>query len=83
MRWGNHEDLENGIREGQERGVSNQGVTINGGAFCEHLNQVEREERKWRRNRKGTNHNEDERGKNEEKTNIEKMDTGKQEEMDK
>ena len=82
MRWGNREDLENGIREGQKGGVANQGVTSDGEAFCEHYNQIEKEERKWGRSRKETNHDEDERERNEEKTNTEKMDTEKQEEMD-
>ena len=81
-RWGDREELESGIRDGQEIGVSNQGVTIEGGAFCEHLNQVKKEERKWRRNRKGTNQDSDKQEESEEKTNREKIDTEKQEEMD-
>merc|ERR1711990_16183 len=80
-RWENHKDLEKGIREGREEEVANQGVTSDGEAFCEHHNQIEKEKRKWGRNRKGTSGNEDERGEDKEKTVIKKMDTEGQEEI--
>ena len=80
-RWENHKDLEKGIREGREEEVANQGVTSDGEAFCERHNQIEKEKRKWGRNRKGTSGNEDERDEDEEKTVIKKMDTEEQEEI--
>merc|ERR1712212_839154 len=80
-RWENHKDLEKGIREGREEEVANQGVTSNGEAFCEHHSQVEKEKRKWGRNRKGTSGNEDKRDEDEEERDIKKLETEEQEEI--
>ena len=77
MRWANREDWENGIREGQQGEISNQGVTINGEAFCEYHNKVERDGRKWRRKQRETGHDKDGREKNEEKINTGKMESEK------
>merc|ERR1712212_1346494 len=80
-RWENHKDLEKGIREGREEEVANQGVTSDGEAFCEHHSQVEKEKRKWGRNRKGTSGNEDKREEDEEEMDIKKLETEEQEEI--
>ena len=80
-RWENHKDLEKGIREGREEEVANQGVTSNGEAFCEHHSQIEKEKRKWGRNRKGTSGNEDKRDEDEVEMDIKKLETKEQEEI--
>ena len=66
----------------REEEVTIQGTTSNGEALCEHLNQVKKEERRWRRSQKGTSNDDDRMEGTEGETNIKKTDMEKQEEGD-